>query len=62
MALGSSAQIVDVDDEMLTVQCAGTEQKIDSLIRLLDRFGVLGGVVSRAVMSDEPRRIVTATA
>lgn len=35
------AQIVDVGDEMLTVQCAGTEQKIDSLIRLLDRFGVL---------------------
>lgn len=35
------AQIVDVSEGTLTVQCAGTEQKIDSLIRLLRGFGVL---------------------
>jgi len=35
------AQIVDVSENTLTVQCAGTEQKIDSLIRLLRGFGVL---------------------
>jgi acetolactate synthase-1/3 small subunit len=35
------AQIVDVAESVLTVQCAGTEQKIDSLIRLLEGFGVL---------------------
>ena len=35
------AQIVDVGDEVLTIQCAGTEEKIDSLISLLGRFGVV---------------------
>ncbi len=35
------AQIVDVSEDALTVQCAGTEQKINSLLGLLRGFGVL---------------------
>lgn len=34
------AQIVDVSPDSLVVQIVGTEDKVDSLIELLDRFGI----------------------
>ncbi|RLT38281.1 MAG: acetolactate synthase small subunit [Chloroflexi bacterium] len=34
------AQIVDVSPDSLVVQIVGSEEKVDSLIELLDRFGI----------------------
>jgi len=34
------AQIVDISQESLVVQIVGAEDKVDSLIELLDRFGI----------------------
>ncbi len=35
------ANIVDVDVDSLIIQIAGSEERIDSLVKLLDNFGIL---------------------
>ncbi|MCS7260465.1 MAG: acetolactate synthase small subunit, partial [Anaerolineae bacterium] len=35
------ANIVDVDVDSLIIQIAGSEERIDSLVRLLNNFGIL---------------------
>ncbi|MCI6442519.1 MAG: acetolactate synthase small subunit, partial [Spirochaetia bacterium] len=52
------AHIVDVSENALIVEATGSEDKIDSLIRLLEPFGILELLKSGLVAMDRGSKII----